>query len=113
MRNGDKPRCPRGHPYAGRNLYRRPGKGWRTCKRCRADSERRRYHERRRTPGRPSPARNASSEMQSARLRAVLDGSHTTTPAMRSGPVTGLPASTSRSDVSTSCPATGHAEQRL
>lgn len=44
--NRDKAVCPAGHPLSGSNVYVRPRNGWRTCKRCRANSERRRYRAR-------------------------------------------------------------------
>lgn len=34
--------CPQGHPYAGGNLYVDPN-GWRRCRACKAECERRRY----------------------------------------------------------------------
>jgi hypothetical protein len=40
-RNREKTHCPAGHPYAGANLYRRPG-GGRTCLACQRESRRRR-----------------------------------------------------------------------
>lgn len=38
--------CPKGHPYAGDNLYRYPGTNWRRCKTCRREGMRLVYRKR-------------------------------------------------------------------